>query len=153
MLGQVFSARIGQCLDAWVRACALPGRGRRIVWCGYPVLWLAAPSHGPCQELQPCNQDAIYCCRLRSRRAKVTRKAWSLGAVVTICAWRSECGHRRPTRGRFARLRDHLLAERYSAEINQCVRPAWRYYLLFWQPRCSTRVLGVLARGVLGLFT
>ena len=38
-----------------------------------------------------------------------------------------------------------------SAEINQCVRPAWRYYLLFWQPRCSTRVLGVLARGVLGL--
>ena len=40
-----------------------------------------------------------------------------------------------------------------SAEINQCVRPAWRYYLLFWQPRRSTRVLGVLARGVLGLFT
>ena len=40
-----------------------------------------------------------------------------------------------------------------SAEINQCVRPAWRYYLLFRQPRCSTRVLGVLARGVLGLFT
>ena len=40
-----------------------------------------------------------------------------------------------------------------SAEINQCVRPAWRYYLLFWQPRCSTRVLGVLARGVLGLLT
>ena len=37
--------------------------------------------------------------------------------------------------------------------LNQCVRPAWRYYLLFWQPRCSTRVLGVLARGVLGLFT
>ena len=35
-----------------------------------------------------------------------------------------------------------------SAEINQCVRPAWRYYLLFWQPRCSTRVLGVLARGI-----
>ena len=34
-----------------------------------------------------------------------------------------------------------------SAEINQCVRP------IFWQPRCSTRVLGVLARGVLGLFT
>ena len=40
-----------------------------------------------------------------------------------------------------------------SAEINQCVRPAWRYYLLFWQPRCSTRVLGVLARGVVGLLT
>ena len=40
-----------------------------------------------------------------------------------------------------------------SAEINHCVRPAWRYYLLFWQPRCSTKVLGVLARGVLGLFT
>ena len=40
-----------------------------------------------------------------------------------------------------------------SAEINQCVRPAWRYYLLFRQPRRSTRVLGVLARGVLGLFT
>ena len=39
----------------------------------------------------------------------------------------------------------------FSAEINQCVRPAWRYYLLFWQPRCSTRVLGVLARGVLRL--
>ena len=42
---------------------------------------------------------------------------------------------------------------RISAEINQCVRPAWRYYLLFWPPRRSTRVLGVLARGVLGLFT
>ena len=40
-----------------------------------------------------------------------------------------------------------------SAEINQCIRPAWRYYLLFWQPRRSTRVLGVLARGVLGLLT
>ena len=38
-----------------------------------------------------------------------------------------------------------------SAEINQCVRPAWRYYLLFWPPRRSARVLGVLARGVLGL--
>ena len=38
-----------------------------------------------------------------------------------------------------------------SAEINQCVRPAWRYYLLFWPPRSSARVLGVLARGVLGL--
>ena len=24
-----------------------------------------------------------------------------------------------------------------SAEINQCVRPAWRYYLLFWPPRRS----------------
>ena len=35
-------------------------------------------------------------------------------------------------------------------EINQCVRPAWRYYLLFWPPR---RALGVLARGVLGLLT
>ena len=34
-----------------------------------------------------------------------------------------------------------------SAEINQCVRP------IFWQPRCSTRVLGVLAQGVFGLFT
>ena len=40
-----------------------------------------------------------------------------------------------------------------SAEINQCVRPVWRYYLLFWPPRRSTRVLGVLARGVLGLLT
>ena len=40
-----------------------------------------------------------------------------------------------------------------SAEINQCVRPAWRYYLLFWPPRRSARVLGVLARGVLGLLT
>ena len=40
-----------------------------------------------------------------------------------------------------------------SAEINQCVRPAWRYYLLFWPPRHSARVLGVLARGVLGLLT
>ena len=40
-----------------------------------------------------------------------------------------------------------------SAEINLCVRPAWRYYLLFWPPRRSARVLGVLARGVLGLFT
>ena len=42
---------------------------------------------------------------------------------------------------------------RLSAEINQCVRPAWRYYLLFWPPRRSARVLGVLARGVLGLLT
>ena len=33
-----------------------------------------------------------------------------------------------------------------SAEINQCVRPASRYYLLFWPPRRSARVLGVLAR-------
>ena len=40
-----------------------------------------------------------------------------------------------------------------SAEINQCVRPASRYYLLFWPPRRSARVLGVLARGVLGLLT
>ena len=40
-----------------------------------------------------------------------------------------------------------------SAEINQCVRPAWRYYLLLWPPRRSERVLGVLARGVLGLLT
>ena len=39
------------------------------------------------------------------------------------------------------------------AEINQCVRPAWRYYLLFWPPRLSARVLGVLARGILGLLT
>ena len=38
-----------------------------------------------------------------------------------------------------------------SASINQCVRPAWRYYLLFWPPRRSARVLGVLARGILGL--
>ena len=42
---------------------------------------------------------------------------------------------------------------RTSAEINQCVRPVWRYYLLFWPPRRSTRVLGVLAGGVLGLLT
>ena len=41
----------------------------------------------------------------------------------------------------------------YSAEINQCVRPAWRYYLLLWPPRRSARVLGVLARGVSGLLT
>ena len=27
-----------------------------------------------------------------------------------------------------------------SAEINQCVRPARRYYLLFWPPRRSARV-------------
>ena len=40
-----------------------------------------------------------------------------------------------------------------SAEINLCVRPAWRYYLLFWPHRRSARVLGVLARGVLGLLT
>ena len=36
-----------------------------------------------------------------------------------------------------------------SAEINQRVRPVWRYYLLFWPPRRSARVLGVLARGLL----
>ena len=36
-----------------------------------------------------------------------------------------------------------------SAEINQCVRPASRYYLLFWPPRRSAIVLGVLARGLL----
>ena len=40
-----------------------------------------------------------------------------------------------------------------SAGINKCVRPVWRYYLLFWPPRRSARVLGVLARGVLGLLT
>jgi hypothetical protein len=40
-----------------------------------------------------------------------------------------------------------------SAEINQCVRPAWRYYLLLWPPRRSERVLGVLARDVLCLLT
>ena len=40
-----------------------------------------------------------------------------------------------------------------SAEINQCIRPAWMYYLLLWPPRRSARVLGVLARGVLGLLT
>ena len=40
-----------------------------------------------------------------------------------------------------------------SAEINLCGRPAWRYYLLFWPHRRSARVLGVLARGVLGLLT
>ena len=40
-----------------------------------------------------------------------------------------------------------------SAEINQRVRPVWRYYLLFWPPRRSARVLGVLAGGVLGLLT
>ena len=40
-----------------------------------------------------------------------------------------------------------------SAEINQCVRPAWRYYLLILPPRRSVRVLGVLARGALGLLT
>ena len=33
-----------------------------------------------------------------------------------------------------------------SAEINQCVRPASRYYSLFWPPRRSARVLGVHAR-------
>ena len=41
----------------------------------------------------------------------------------------------------------------FSAEINQCVGPALRYYLLFWPPRRSARVLGALARGVLGLLT
>ena len=38
-------------------------------------------------------------------------------------------------------------------KINQCVWPAWRYHLLFWPPRRSARVLGVLARGLLGLLT
>ena len=33
----------------------------------------------------------------------------------------------------------------FSAEINQCVGPALRYYLLFWPPRRSARVLGALA--------
>ena len=48
-------------------------------------------------------------------------------------------------RGRLDRneLRHQIV--RLSAEINQCVRPAWRYYLLFWPPRRSARVLGVLA--------
>ena len=40
-----------------------------------------------------------------------------------------------------------------SAEINQCVRPVWMYYLLIWPPRRSVRVLGVLTRGALGLLT
>ena len=98
-------------LRRWVRACALPGRGRRISWYCSPVLWHRRASHGPCEEIQPCNQDAPYCCCLRSGPATVSGKAWNLGAVVTICAWRSECGHRRPTRGRVARLRDHVLAK------------------------------------------
>jgi hypothetical protein len=56
-------------------------------------------------------------------------------------------------RGRLDRneLRHQIV--RLSAEINQCVRPAWGYYLLFWPPRRSARVLGVLARGVSGLLT
>ena len=33
--------------------------------------------------------------------------------------------------------RSHAQKYFYSAEINQCVRPAWRYYLLFWPPRRS----------------
>jgi len=43
-------------------------------------------------------------------------------------------------RGRLDRneLRHQIV--RLSAEINQCVRPAWRYYLLFWQPRRSARL-------------
>ncbi len=46
-----------------------------------------------------------------------------------------------------------VIAVTCCVEINQCVRPAWRYYLLFWPPRRSARVLGVLARGVLGFLT
>ena len=33
------------------------------------------------------------------------------------------------------RTRDALAAS-FSAEINQCASPAWKYYLLFWPPRC-----------------
>ena len=36
-----------------------------------------------------------------------------------------------------------------SAEINQCVRSAWRYYLLLWPPRRSERVLGVYSPEIL----
>ena len=60
---------------------------------------------------------------------------------------------RRLCRSRQAVPRDNMPLVSVSAEINQCVRPAWRYYLLFWPPRRSARVLGVLARGVLGLLT
>ena len=37
-----------------------------------------------------------------------------------------------------------------TASASAEIRPVWRYYLLFWPPRRSARVLGVLARGVLG---
>ena len=46
-----------------------------------------------------------------------------------------------------------MIHTRSVTERKATMRQAWRYYLLFWQPRRSTRVLGVLARGVLGLFT
>ena len=38
----------------------------------------------------------------------------------------------------------HFILADDSAEITQCIRPAWRYYLLFWPPRRNARVLGVL---------
>ena len=43
-------------------------------------------------------------------------------------------------------LDDDELFAYLSVEINQCVRPAWRYYLLFWPPRRSARVLGARTR-------
>ena len=58
--------------------------------------------------------------------------------------------------GRGVHVGEETLVENMAlrgAEINQCASPAWKYYLLFWPPRCRARVLGVLARRVLGLFT
>ena len=35
----------------------------------------------------------------------------------------------------------HIFRVRDSAEIKQCARPAWMYYLLSWQPRPCARVV------------
>jgi len=55
-----------------------------------------------------------------------------------------------PTPAQVKQERKELLG---PVRKSKCVRPARRYYLLFWPPRRSASVLGALARGVLGLFT
>ena len=75
------------------------------------------------------------------------RRNVHLGLGITTKGYNHTVEHN--TGSRFLAVESWKLVTN-SAEINQCVRPAWRYYLLFWPPR---RVLGVLARGVLGLLT
>ena len=61
--------------------------------------------------------------------------------------------HRRGRRRQPGQRQQHPRVLQGERQCGNHVRPVWRYYLLFWPPRRSTRVLGVLARGVLGLLT
>ena len=80
----------------------------------------------------------------------IIRRNVHLGLGITTKGYNHTVEHN--TGSRFLAVESWKLVTS-CVEINQCVRPAWRYYLLFWPPRRSARVLGVLARGVLGLLT